>query len=144
MLTPEIWTMLYKITLSAGLGMVIGAERETRDKPAGLRTHALVAIGSTIFTILSFVNFFEGVGYSFDPSRIAAQVVVGIGFLGGGIIFMRGGEAQGITTAAGIWITAAIGMAVGFGLYVVAIYSALISVFILWAFRRVESKLHQK
>src|SRR3989344_4518465 len=77
MLTPEIWTMLYKITLSAGLGMVIGAERETRDKPAGLRTHALVAIGSTIFTILSFVNFFEGVGYSFDPSRIAAQVVLG-------------------------------------------------------------------
>src|SRR3989344_743407 len=144
MLTPEIWTMLYKITLSAGLGMVIGAERETRDKPAGLRTHALVAVGSTIFTILSFVNLFEGVGYSFDPSRIAAQVVVGIGFLGGGIIFLRGGEAQGITTAAGIWITAAIGMAVGFGMYIVAVYSAIISVFILWAFRRVESKLHQK
>lgn len=144
MFSPETLTMIYKITLAAVLGMVIGAERESRDKPAGLRTHALVGMGSAIFTVLSFVNFFEGMGYSFDPSRIAAQVVVGIGFLGGGIIFLRGGEAQGITTAAGIWITAAIGMAVGFGLYSVAIYSALLSVAILWAFRRIESKFHQK
>lgn len=143
MISPELFTMLYKITLSAGLGMVIGTERELRDKPAGLRTHALVAIGATIFTILSFINVFEEMGYAFDPSRIAAQVVVGIGFLGGGLIFLHGERAQGITTAAGIWVTAAIGMAVGFGAYSVAIYTTALVFLILWAFRRLESKLHQ-
>lgn len=143
MISPEIFTMLYKITLSAGLGMVIGAERELRDKPAGLRTHALVAMGATIFTIFSFVNVFEGMGYSFDPSRIAAQVVVGIGFLGGGLIFVHGERAQGITTAAGIWITAAIGMAVGFGAYIVSIYTTVLVFLILWGFRHLENKLHK-
>lgn len=143
MVTPEILTMIYKITLSAGLGMIIGAERESREKPAGLRTHTLVAIGSTLFTLLSFVNVLEGLGYSFDPSRIAAQVVVGIGFLGAGMIFLKGGEARGLTTAAGIWVTAAIGMAVGFGAYVVAIYGTALVFLILRVFRYLESKLHQ-
>lgn len=143
MITPEIFTMVYKITLSAVLGLIIGIERESRSKPAGLRTHALVAMGSTLFTLLSFVNLFEGFGYSFDPSRIAAQVVVGIGFLGGGMILLKDNEARGLTTAAGIWVTAAIGMAVGFGAYIVAIYGTAIVFLILWAFRYLEDKIHK-
>lgn len=142
MFAPEIITMIYKITLSAGLGMAIGAEREIRKKPAGLRTHALVAIGSTLFTILSFVNLFEGLGYSFDPSRIAAQVVVGVGFLGAGLMFLQGQKAQGITTAAGIWVTAAIGMAVGFGFYTIAIFSTILVFLILSVVRYLEDKIH--
>lgn len=132
--------MIYKITLSAILGLIIGAERQSKEKPAGLRTHALVAIGSTLFTVLSFVNLFEGLGYAFDPSRIAAQVVVGIGFLGAGMIFLKGGEARGLTTAAGIWVTAAIGMAVGFGAYVVAVYTTVLVFLILSAFRYLENR----
>ncbi|MEK7560032.1 MAG: MgtC/SapB family protein [Patescibacteria group bacterium] len=140
MFTPEIFAMIYKITLSAILGLIIGAERQSKEKPAGLRTHALVAIGSTLFTVLSFVNLFEGLGYAFDPSRIAAQVVVGIGFLGAGMIFLKGGEARGLTTAAGIWVTAAIGMAVGFGAYVVAVYTTVLVFLILSAFRYLENR----
>ena len=143
MITPEVIAMIYKISLSAGLGMVIGAERERKDKPAGLRTHVLVAIGSTLFTLLSFINPFPGQGYSFDPTRIAAQVVVGIGFLGAGMIFLKDNEARGLTTAAGIWVTAAIGMAVGFGSYVIAIYSTILAFLILSAFRRLETKIRQ-
>ena len=143
MITPETFTMLYKITLSAVLGLIIGAERESRDKPAGLRTHALVAMGSTLFTLLSFVNLFEGLGYSFDPSRIAAQIVVGIGFLGGGMIFLKDNDARGLTTAAGIWVTAAIGMAIGFGAYTVAIYGTAFVFLILWALRYLEDKIHK-
>ena len=136
--------MIYKITLSAGLAMVIGAERERKDKPAGLRTHVLVAIGSTIFTLLSFINPFPGQGFAFDPTRIAAQVVVGIGFLGAGMIFLKGNEARGLTTAAGIWVTAAIGMAVGFGAYMIAIYSTILAFLILSAFGRLEGKIHHE
>ena len=135
--------MILKITLSAVLGMVIGAERELKDKPAGLRTHTLVSIGATIFTILSVNSSLMG-GASFDPSRIAAQVVVGIGFLGAGMIFLKEGEARGLTTAAGIWVTAAIGMAVGFSAYVVAIYTTALVFLILRMFGRIESKLRQQ
>ena len=143
MFSLEILPMIYKITLSAALGMIIGIERERRDKPAGLRTHALVAIGATLFTILSFVDLSGGINYAFDPSRIAAQVVVGVGFLGAGMIFMTKGEARGLTTAAGIWVTAAIGMSVGFGAYAIAIYTTILVFLILWAFRYLESKIHE-
>lgn len=144
MITPEVLLMIYKISLSAGLGMVIGVERERKDKPAGLRTHVLVAIGSTLFTLLSFINPFPGQGFAFDPTRIAAQVVVGIGFLGAGMIFLKDSEARGLTTAAGIWVTAAIGMAVGFGAYIIAIYSTILAFLILSAFRRLETKIHKE
>lgn len=142
MITPEVLAMIYKITLSAGLGMVIGVERERKDKPAGLRTHVLVAIGSTIFTLLSFINPFPGQNFAFDPTRIAAQVVIGIGFLGAGMIFLKDNEARGLTTAAGIWVTAAIGMAVGFGSYLIAIYATILAFLILSTFRRLENKIH--
>lgn len=92
-------------------GAAVGAERERQDKPAGLRTVTLICLGSTIFTLLSFDGAFGGA----DPSRIAAQVVTGVGFLGAGAIIRERGSIVGLTTAATIWVVAAIGMVVGAG-----------------------------
>jgi len=133
--------MMFQMLLAAILGMVIGVEREHRRRPAGIRTHMLVALGSALFTILSV----EGLSYlgvhNYDPSRIAGQVVVGIGFIGAGLIFFRDDKLQGLTTAAGIWITAAIGMAIGFQCYVLAIFTTLLTIFILWCLRALEAKV---
>jgi len=134
--------MIYQLTLAAVLGMLIGLEREHRNKPAGLRTYTLVALGATLFTTLS-VNAADSLGvFAFDPSRIASQVVVGIGFIGGGLIFLRGDRMEGLTTAAGLWATAAIGMAVGFGFYLLAVYTTLLVLLVLSALKYLEDKIH--
>lgn len=130
--------MIYKLTLAAVLGMAIGLEREHRGKPAGLRTYTLVALGAALFTLMSQQSFTEK---AFDPSRIASQVVVGIGFLGAGLIFLKGDQVQGLTTAAGLWVAAAIGMAVGFGFYIVAIYATILALLVLWVLRNIEGKI---
>lgn len=101
---------LIRMTVGAGLGALIGLEREVTGKEAGLRTHALVGLGSALFTVISFAGFDAG-----DPSRVAAQIVSGIGFLGAGAIFRSGPLVKGLTTAAGLWAAAAIGMASGTG-----------------------------
>ena len=134
--------IIIQIILSAFLGLVVGLEREYKKKPAGMRTYALVALGATLFTILSVEGFaeFSG-GELFDPSRVAAQVVVGIGFLGAGLIFVDRGSVQGLTTAAGLWATAAMGMAVGLQFYTVAIVSTVLILLILWAVRKAESRI---
>ncbi len=115
-------TILFRLFLSFIIGILVGIERETRRQPAGLRTHILIVIGSTILMMLSifvpqtFPNFQNG-----DPSRIAAQVVSGIGFLGAGAIVKYGTNIRGLTTAASIWVIAALGLAVGAGMYIGAI-----------------------
>ena len=138
MISAETLEMIYKLTLAAILGMTIGLEREHRGKPAGLRTYALVALGAALFTLMSQQSFSEK---AFDPSRIASQVVVGIGFLGAGLIFLKGDQVQGLTTAAGLWVAAAIGMAVGFGFYAVAIYATILALIILWVLRGLEGRI---
>ena len=138
MFSVENLEMIYRLTLAAILGMAIGLEREHRGKPAGLRTYTLVALGAALFTLMSYQSFSAG---AFDPSRIASQVVVGIGFLGAGLIFLKGDQVQGLTTAAGLWVAAAIGMAVGFGFYAVAIYATLLALLILWVFRKFEGRI---
>ena len=107
--------------LAAVLGMVIGLEREYRAHDAGLRTHILVCVGSCLFTLLSIHAFQPG-----DPGRIASQILPGIGFLGAGIILERQAGVKNLTTAAGIWTTAAIGMAVGSGAWFMAIVATLL------------------
>lgn len=139
-LTPETLQMIYQLTLAAFLGMLVGLEREYHGKPAGLRTYMLVTVGAALFTIMS-VKSALGVPY-FDPSRIASQVVVGIGFIGGGLILVRGGRVEGLTTAAGLWATAAIGMAAGFGFYAIAIYTTVLVLFVLWVLRFLENYIH--
>ena len=105
-----------RLILALGLGAILGFERERVDKPAGLRTHILVSLGSCLFTILSLTAFPGS-----DPARIASYVVVGIGFIGAGTIIQTRERIIGITTAASLWIVASIGMATGAGLYLLAI-----------------------
>ena len=108
-----------RILTAAACGLVIGYERENRNKEAGIRTHAIVALGAALIMIVSKYGFYDIQNY--DASRVAAQIVSGIGFLGAGIIFIRNRAVSGLTTAAGIWATAGVGMAVGSGMYYIGI-----------------------
>lgn len=112
-----------ELGLAFVLSSMIGLEREWRQKSAGLRTHALVGVGAALFLLVSKYGFSDVLGpdVTLDPSRVAAQVVSGIGFIGGGLIFVRGDAVRGLTTAAVVWVTAAIGMACGAGLPLLAI-----------------------
>lgn len=117
----ELLTELLLLLLAFALSAAIGIERERRLKSAGLRTHILVGLGSALFTLVSAYGFAPLGLPTTDPSRIAAQIVTGIGFLGAGVIFVNRGNVVGLTTAASIWVTAAIGMACGAGLPVLAV-----------------------
>jgi putative Mg2+ transporter-C (MgtC) family protein len=119
--------LFLRLVLAAALGGAIGLEREYRHKPAGLRTNMLIALGSALFAILS-VQLGAAVG---TPDRVAAQVVSGIGFLGAGAILRSGQDVHGLTTAATIWVNAAIGMAAGLGAYAVAYSGAGITLVVL-------------
>ena len=117
--------IVLRLLLAVGLGAAIGYQRERAGKTAGIRTHILIALGSALFTLASIFGF----GGEADISRVAAGIVTGIGFIGAGVIFRgpRGEELAGLTTAAGIWATAAIGLAAGAGLYILsAIATAII------------------
>ena len=130
-LTPwEEMDMVLRLIIAALIGGLIGFEREHAEKPAGLRTLLLVCVGSALFTIASLYGF----GGSADAARVAAGIVAGIGFLGAGTILRGEGVIRGITTAATIWIVAAIGLAVGAGLYLVGVVSAVITLVVLRLF----------
>ena len=118
--------LLLRIAIACILGILIGNERKNRNKSAGIRTHAIVAMGSALMMVVSKYGFADiaEIG-TFDGSRIAAQVVSGVGFLGAGIIFVRNNLVSGLTTSAGIWATAGVGLAMGSGLYVIGIASGL-------------------
>lgn len=117
----DMWTIVFRLCLSFVLSAVVGFERERSNQPAGLRTHILIGIGSTAFMLLSLniPQFYKG-ELTADPTRIAAQVVTGIGFLGAGAILKIGINVKGLTTAANIWVVCAVGMSVGAGLYLPA------------------------
>src|SRR6266516_1269438 len=104
-----------RVVVAAALGGAIGLERELDEKAAGLRTHVLVSLGAALFTLVGAYGFSEFPRTSLDPSRIAAQVVTGIGFLGAGVIFRQGFTIRGLTTAASLWLVAAVGLAAGAG-----------------------------
>jgi len=132
--------VLLRLVVAAALGAAIGFERELRDREAGMRTHLLVALGSCLFTLVSAYGFNEflvqgGAVVRADPSRIAAQIVTGIGFLGAGAIIREGLSVRGLTTAASLWIVAAIGMAAGAGYYEAAIAATALTLLALWPLR---------
>jgi putative Mg2+ transporter-C (MgtC) family protein len=129
-----------KISLAAVLAGTVGAEREWTGKWAGLRTHMLIAVGATLLAHISSRPAVGGTG-SWDGGRIAAQIVTGVGFLGGGTILQSRGAVHGLTTAAGLWVAAAIGIAVGFSDYVAAVVTAVALLLILAALRPVERRL---
>jgi len=118
-----------RLLLAAVFGTVVGYERRSADKPAGLRTLSLVAVGSALFTIISTFGFETA-----DQSRVAAQIVTGVGFLGAGTILRSGVTVSGLTTAATIWATAAIGMAVGSGMYIASASGTALILIILFLF----------
>jgi putative Mg2+ transporter-C (MgtC) family protein len=117
------WDLIWRLALALALSSAIGLERELRQKSAGLRTYTLVGLGSALFMLISKYGFFDVIGRDviLDPSRVAAQIVSGIGFIGAGLIFVRRDSVRGLTTAAGVWLTAAVGAACGASLPVLAI-----------------------
>ncbi len=120
----EGWLQGGELALALGLGSAIGLEREIREKSAGLRTHALVALGAGLFMLVSkygVLDVVNGKSVIVDPSRVAAQIVTGIGFIGGGLIFVRRDAVRGLTTAAAVWLTAAVGATAGAGLPLLAV-----------------------
>jgi putative Mg2+ transporter-C (MgtC) family protein len=131
-----------RIILAAALGAGIGFERELSDQPAGLRTHILVSLGAALFTLVGTFGFTLGTHQNmvrFDPTRVAAQVVTGVGFLGAGAILQQGLNVRGLTTAASLWVTAAMGTAVGLGYYAAATMTLGVAVVALFALKPVES-----
>ncbi|MGZ4256837.1 MAG: MgtC/SapB family protein [Gaiellaceae bacterium] len=126
--------LLLRLALAAALGGAIGFERELRDREAGLRTHTLVSLGAALFTIAGAYGFRDFHG-SFDPTRIAAQVVTGIGFLGAGAIIRQGLSVRGLTTAATLWVAAAIGLTAGAGYYAAAVITTGLVLLSLWPLR---------
>jgi putative Mg2+ transporter-C (MgtC) family protein len=116
------WVQVAELALALALSLAIGAEREFQRKDAGMRTLTTVGIGSALFVMVSKYGFSDviGPGVALDPSRVAAQIVSGVGFIGGGLIFVRGDAVRGLTTAASVWLTAAVGAAAGAGLAVLA------------------------
>ena len=135
---PEVWVQveyLVRIFVAACLGLLIGSERKNRNKSAGIRTHVIVALGAALIMVVSKYGFMDV--EKADAARVAAQVVSGIGFLGAGVIFVRNNLVNGLTTAAGIWATAGVGLALGAGMYVVGISSALLVLLIQFVMHRV-------
>lgn len=133
---------VYKMVLSMFLGAVVGFERKRRGQTAGVRTFSLIAMGATLAMLLSIYVPQEYMGLkNGDPGRIAAQVITGIGFLGAGAIIQMKGSVRGLTTAAGIWMVAIIGMAVGVGMYWVSVIACGLILFILVQLERIETKV---
>ena len=134
MVSPQEMEIISKLVLSAFLGMLVGLERQMHHKPAGMREHGLVCMGSCLFAIVS-LSFTGG-----DVSRIASGVVTGIGFLGAGTILHLKGKVVGLTTAAELWVIAAIGLAVGIGLYTISTITTLLVLLMLVSGRFLEKK----
>jgi putative Mg2+ transporter-C (MgtC) family protein len=131
---------LLRVVVAGVLGGAIGMERELREREAGLRTHLLVAVGAALFTLVSAYgfsdfNFSQRSGITYDPTRIAAQIVTGIGFLGAGAIIRHGWSVRGLTTAASLWVVAAIGIASGAGYYSAAVITTVLVLVSLWPLR---------
>ena len=125
-----------QLLLAVFLGLAIGVEREIAQKSAGMRTHALVAMGAALFSIVSAAV----AGPHVDPTRIAAQIVTGIGFLGAGLIVFNQSRVQGLTTAAGVWVAAAIGMAIGFKLYQVSVFATVLTILVFLVLWPIEER----
>jgi len=131
---------VWRLLLAAGLGAALGVEREYRQKPAGLRTNILIAVGSALFTILS-LEMTKGVG---DTSRVAGQIVTGIGFLGGGAIMRNRNTVHGMTTAATIWVNSAVGIAAGAGQFGLATFTAALTLVVLVLLPPVETYFERR
>ena len=132
--------LVVRVVAAALLGAILGAEREINQKTAGLRTHTLVAAGAALFTVAGAFAFS---GDGVDPTRVAAQIVTGIGFIGAGGMIRSGFTVSGITTAATLWFAAAIGMTVGFGMYAVAVAALVVALLVMVGFAPLRSRIRR-
>jgi len=147
-LTIPLWEVALRLLLASVLCGAIGFEREVRDQPAGFRTHILLGLGAALFTLVSAYGFepftraaLSGSSLQFDPTRITAQIVAGVGFLGAGAIIRQGRDVRGLTTAASLWAASAIGMAVGAGYLFGAAAATTLAMATLYALRRFRSSI---
>lgn len=136
--------IIIRLVISSVIGGLIGIEREVNNRPAGLRTHVLVTVGSALIMLISIDGFSDAVNRTGDPARLAAQVVSGIGFLGAGTIMRTGNSINGLTTAASLWVSAGIGLAIGAGYYTGAIVTATIVMITLMTLGSLEKKILTK
>jgi len=139
--------VFYQLLLSLFLGALIGLERESKERAAGLQTYSLVSLGSCLFTIIAsqMVSFFaQEYGMGFDPIRVIHAVVIGIGFVGGGVIFQHSAGVVGLTTAAGLWVAAAIGIAIGINQFSLAFFATVLALLILVVFGMLERKIFNR
>ena len=129
---PDTLDMMIRILVASGLGLLLGFERMTAHKHAGMRTYALVALGSCLFVVVGVLSAQSYAGFSgMNPVQIAASIVIGIGFIGAGLASWKSGGHVELTTTSGIWVASGIGMACGFGFYIEAIFATLVALFIL-------------
>lgn len=140
----ENYEIIIRLVLALFLGSLLGVERIHAGKTAGLRTFALVSMGSALFIVISEQIVFTYIGERINPLRIASSVVSGIGFLGAGMIILQKDHIANLTTAAGIWVSAGIGMAVGFGLYLESIVTTLLVIFTFTIMWNLEHKIKEK
>jgi putative Mg2+ transporter-C (MgtC) family protein len=138
------WESIIQVLVAGLLGGLIGIEREWHGRDAGLRTNMLISMGSCLFTIISIYGFPLQGSSAQDTARVAAQIVTGVGFLGAGAIIQTSGHTKGMTTAATIWMVAAIGMAVGVQAYVLAIFSSLLTLLILRLLQPISKSIAKK
>lgn len=138
----ELLLLTGKLLLAIILGGVIGLERENLGKPAGSRTYALIALGSTLFTSLAIMGFSQFPNA--DPGRVAGQIITGIGFIGAGMIIFHKQHVEGITSASALWVTASVGMAIGLGQYYIAAIATLFIFLLLFIVRKIEFKKTKK
>jgi|SRR3989344_2980244 len=141
-LGPENIDYFTRLLVAFVFGSFLGIERVLAHKTAGMRTYALVSLGAALFVVMSVsvVKDFSGIS-NYDPLRVASQIVVGLGFLGAGVIIFRGERLSGLTTAAGLWVSGAIGAAAGFGLYAIAGFTTLLVLFIFSALWFLEKEI---
>lgn len=139
--------MIVRPTIAMFLGGLLGVERLFAGKTAGMRTYSLVSMGSAIFVLVGLIVSgwsFGSVGYlSVDPTRMASQVIVGVGFLGAGLIFFRDQKLNGLTTAAGLWVAAGVGISIGFGLIAIGVITTLLTLFIFTVLGAVKKRLER-
>lgn len=141
-LSGQIGEEILKLFLAMLCGMIIGTERLLAHKTAGMRTYALVSMGSCLFVIISILVSQQYIGIvNFDPLRLAAQIVAGAGFLGAGLIFLKKDHIEGVTSSTGLWVSAGIGMSIGFGLYDLGLISTVLVLFIFIVLWFIEQQL---
>ena len=139
------WNIFLQLFIAAVLGGLLGLERALAGKTAGMRTFALVSMGSALFIIISEIIGSKYLGISaFDPIRVASQIIVGIGFLGAGLIIFKESKISGLTTAAGLWVSAGIGVSVGYKLYSIAVFVTILTIFIFTIMWFIERKIKKE